>query len=140
MLVERQAHGAAGAERRRFDAVVQRQAAVAGAVMVHRVIAQRYLRHDFGGHAVAAVPVVRMRTLAVELVFYAHPAHDLHHVRPDVDAGSDALEAVGPLIQVHVEPRLVHQRGGGRTAQAGAYHGDSSLALHCWYLLPGGPW
>ncbi|MDP1051364.1 hypothetical protein, partial [Klebsiella quasipneumoniae] len=61
---------------------------VAGAVFLDGVVAQRDLGQHVARLPVAAVPVVGMRALLVERVLDADAAQDLHHLGPDVDAGS----------------------------------------------------
>jgi hypothetical protein len=57
-----------------------------------------------------------MRTLGVERILDADAAQDLHHVRPDMDAGAQAREARRLLVDAHIEAFLEQQRSGCRSA------------------------
>ncbi len=101
---------------------------VARAVGLERVIAERDLRHDLGRDAVAAVPEIRMRTHRVQRVLAADAAHDLHHVRAEVDARAEARERRRLLVEPHVVAAALQQRGGGGAAEAGAHDRDTGFA------------
>ncbi|SOY41554.1 hypothetical protein CBM2586_A11144 [Cupriavidus phytorum] len=103
---------------------------VAGAVVAHRIVAQRDLRDHFAGEAVAAVPVVGVAAHVVERVLDADAPHDLHHVGPDMDARAQARERRCLLIQPDLEAGSLQQGGRGRPSESGADNCDSRFALH----------
>ncbi|CPN78277.1 Uncharacterised protein [Bordetella pertussis] len=109
-------------------AAVHRQ--VRGAVMRDRVVAQRNAGQLRAGLPVAAVPVVRMRALAVELVLDADAPHDLHHVGAEMDACPQEGEGRRLLVQAYIEAGARHERRARGTAETGADDSDSGFALH----------
>src|SRR5256885_2081428 len=77
-----------------------------------------------------------MRALLVERVLDADAAQDLHHIGPDVDAGSQAREAGRLLIDADIEAFLEQQLGSCSPAETGADNGDSRGLRHS-FLLAG---
>ncbi|SPA48776.1 protein of unknown function [Cupriavidus taiwanensis] len=129
LLVEEQRAGRDGVGQQLVE-IAAMHGQVAGAVMAHRIVAQRDLRDHLAGEAVAAVPVVGVAAHVVERVLDADAPHDLHHVGPDMDARAQARERRCLLIQPDLEAGSLQQGGRGRSSESGADNCDSRFALH----------
>ena len=90
--------------------------------------AENHVEQHLAGLPVAVVPRARIEGLGAQLLLEAKPAQHVHGVAADLDAGAQADELPGLLVDRNVDAHLAQCGRGGEAAHARTDDGDLQSA------------